>query len=81
MRRSGTQFGLTDDEWDEAKAQVRQAILVAAYERRMTWYSEVARSVDVVRLDPYSALMNHLLGAVFEDVGCGGHVLDRRRGR
>jgi len=67
MRRSGGQFGLTDQEWEEAKDQVRQAILDAAYDRRMTWYSEVAGSVDVVHLDPYSALMNHLLGAVFED--------------
>jgi len=67
MRRSLAQFGLNDEEWDTAKAQVRQAILDAAYDRRMTWYSEVAANVDVVHLDPHSALMNHLLGAVFED--------------
>jgi hypothetical protein len=65
MRRSGAQFGLGDEEWDAAKAQVRQAILDAAYDRRMTSYSEVARSVDVVHLDP--ALMNHSLSAIFED--------------
>jgi hypothetical protein len=67
LRRSGAQFGLSDQEWDAAKAEVREAILEAAYDRRMTWYGEVASSVSAVSLDPYSALMNHLLGALFED--------------
>ncbi len=67
MRRSGAQFGLSEQQWDAAKAEVREAILEAAYDRRMTWYGEVADNVSAVRLDPYSALMNHLLGAVFED--------------
>jgi hypothetical protein len=67
LRRSGAQFGLSDQEWDAAKAEVREAILEAAYDRRMTWYGEVASSVSAVNLDPYSALMNHLLGALFED--------------
>jgi hypothetical protein len=67
VRRSGAQFGLSDQEWDAAKAEVREAILEAAYDRRMTWYGEVAGSVSAIRLEPYSALMNHLLGAVFED--------------
>jgi len=67
VRRSGAQFGLSDQQWDAAKAEVREAILEAAYDRRMTWYGEVASSVSAVPLDPYSALMNHLLGAVFED--------------
>lgn len=67
MRRSGSQFGLTDEQWDEAKGQIRQAILDAAYDRRMTWYGEVAAQVDVVQVEPHSALMNYLLGAIFED--------------
>jgi hypothetical protein len=67
MKRSNARFGLTDDEWAAAVRQVREAILEAAYERRMTWYGEVAGKVDVVPLDPHSALMNHLLGAVFEE--------------
>ena len=67
MDRSGSHFGLDDQQWDRAKIEVREAILEAAYERRMTWYGEVASKVTVVPLDPYSSLMNHLLGAVFED--------------
>jgi hypothetical protein len=67
LRRSGAQFGLSDQEWDAAKAEVREAILEAAYDRRMTWYGEIASNVSAVSLDPYSTLMNHLLGALFED--------------
>lgn len=67
MKRSGSRFGLTDEEWNDAVAEVRNAILDAAYERRMTWYGEVASKVSGMQLDPYSALMNHLLGAVFEE--------------
>jgi hypothetical protein len=67
MKRSGSRFGLTEDEWESAKSEVRDAILEAAYDRRMTWYGEVASKVSAIALDPYSALMNHLLGAVFEE--------------
>ena len=67
MKRSGARFGLSDEQWDSAKAELRAAILEAAYERRMTWYSEVATSVTTISLDPHSYLMNYLLGAVFED--------------
>ncbi|MFF0579990.1 hypothetical protein [Streptosporangium saharense] len=67
MRRSASQFGLTDEQWDAAKEEIRRAILDAAYERRMTWYGEVASKVSVVKVEPHSFLMSHLLGAVFEE--------------
>jgi hypothetical protein len=66
MKRSGAQFGLDDDQWAAAVSEVRQAILQAAYEYRMTWYGEVASRVTTVALEPHSPLMNHLLGEVFE---------------
>lgn len=67
MRRSGSRFGLTDEQWAAAKGEVRDAILDAAYDRRMTWYGEVADRVSAVELDAHSGLMSALLGAVFED--------------
>lgn len=72
VRRSSARFGLTDEQWGLAKEQVRDAVLEAASERRMTWYSEIAGKVTIVQLEPYSALMNHLLGAVFEDEYAAG---------
>lgn len=58
MKRSGTQFGLSDEQWDAAKAEVREAILDAAYGGRMTWYGEIASKVSAVPLDPHSTVMN-----------------------
>ncbi len=72
MRRSTSTFGLTTGEWDEAKAELRAAILKAAYQRRMTSYGEIAPQVTVTKLDPHSSLMNHLLGAIFEDEHAAG---------
>jgi hypothetical protein len=73
MTGRSSQFGLTDEQWTEAKDEVRQAILDAAYDRRMTWYGEIAEKVSIIALDPYSLLMNALLGAVFEDEDAAGH--------
>jgi|ERR1017187_112753 hypothetical protein len=72
MTGRGSQFGLTDEQWTEAKDEVRQAILDTAYDRRMTWYGEIAEKVSAIVLDPYSLLMNALLGAVFEDENAAG---------
>jgi hypothetical protein len=72
MRSSGSTFGLTDAEWDDAKSELREAILNAAWGRRMTWYGECAAQVTAVHVDAYSALMNHLLGAIFEDEHTAG---------
>lgn len=70
--RSSSRFGLSDDEWTEAKQQLRGAILVAAYDRRMTTYGDVAVQLDAVHLEPYSALMNHLLGSIWADEYAAG---------
>jgi hypothetical protein len=66
MKRSAARFGLSDEQWEAAVSEVRAAILEAAYDYRMTWYGEVASKVSAVPLEPYSALMNPLLGEVFE---------------
>jgi hypothetical protein len=42
MRSSASTFGLTEEQWDDAKAELRQANLDAAWERRMTWNGEFA---------------------------------------
>lgn len=72
MKRSPSRFGLTEEDWETAKRELYEAIMDAAYDRRMTSYSEVARNVTVVHVDPYSSLMNHLLGEIFEDERAAG---------
>ena len=59
MRRSGSQFGLTDQQWDAAKAEVREAILDAAYDRRTTSYGEVGGKVSVVTVPSAIDSRNH----------------------
>jgi hypothetical protein len=56
MRSHASSFGLTDEQWDDAKAELRDAIMDAAIERRMTWYGEVAPKITSVRS---SSVMTH----------------------
>ena len=72
MKRSDYRFALSDTEWDEAKAELRSAIVGAAWERRKTSYGEVARQVCVTHVDPHSGLMNYLLGEIFEEETAAG---------
>ena len=51
MRSSDSTFGLTDGDWEIAKSELRQAILRAAWQRRMTWYGEIAPQVEITRVD------------------------------
>lgn len=75
MRTGGAIFGLTESEWDQALQELRDAILDAAASRRMTWYSEVAAKVEATHVEPFSALMNHLLGAILEEEHTAGRPL------
>ncbi len=63
----GSHFGIDDGDWDDAKRELREAILRRALNRRMTWYGEIAPEITVVHIDPYSEAMNHLLGEILED--------------
>lgn len=62
MKSTGTRFGLTDEQWALAKGEVREAILDAAYDRRMTSYGEVADGVSVVELDPPAGFEHYFAG-------------------
>jgi len=66
MKHSGSTFGKSDEDWDAAVGELRGAILAAAPERRMTTYTEIANQIMAFPVEPHSALMNHLLGAVYE---------------
>jgi hypothetical protein len=75
MKRSEAHFGLTDQEWDTAVAQLREAIMDAAWNRSMTSYGEIANNVTVRILDPHSTVMNYLLGEIFEQEHNAGSPL------
>lgn len=75
MRATSAKFGMSDETWERTKAELRVAILAAAQVRQMTWYGQIAAQVSTVPLEPYSALMNHLLGAILEDEHVAGRPL------
>ena len=75
MKLSDSHFGLEEGQWEAAKAELRSAIMDAAWERRMTSYGEIASKVSAVHLEPYSTLMNHLLGAILEEERVAGRPL------
>jgi hypothetical protein len=66
---------MSDAEWNDAKNELRDAILKAAWERRMTTYGEIASCVSVTAVEPFSSLMNHLLGAILNDEHNAGRPL------
>jgi len=63
---------LSVEEWSQTKAELRQAIMEAAEDGRMTCYSEVAHQVEVVHVDPHSTLIDYLLGSILEDEHVAG---------
>jgi hypothetical protein len=67
VQRSTSTFGLSEEEWTQAKQELLAAIMTAARERRMTCYSEVAPAVTVTQVEAFSPILNHLLGAIFRD--------------
>ena len=60
-------YGISEEVWDVAKEELRSSILKHAYQRKMTYYGEIAAEVEVTYVDPHSELLNHLLGEIFDD--------------
>jgi hypothetical protein len=66
MKRSqwAARLGYTDEQWDAARAEVREAIIEAARFRRLITYSEVAARVTRLTVSAHGPLLAHLLGEV-----------------
>lgn len=75
MKRTESTFGLSVEEWEEAKAQIVNTLRDRARDQRMVCYSDLAREVTTISLDPHSPQMNHLLGSVLQDEHEAGRPL------
>ena len=66
MKRSqwAAQLGYPPEQWDAARAEVREAIVEAARFRRLITYSEVAARVTAIAISAHGPLLAHLLGEV-----------------
>jgi hypothetical protein len=60
-------LGYSEEQWDTARSQLREAILEAARDRRMTTYTEVSVKITAIPADPHSPVLSHLLGEVLEE--------------
>jgi hypothetical protein len=69
MKRSkwAARLGYSEEQWAAARAELREAILEAAHDRRMTTYTEVAAKITAIPLTSHSPVLSHLLGEVMEE--------------
>jgi hypothetical protein len=70
MKRSATWvagLGYSAEQREDAISQLREAILDAARDRRMTNYTEVSAAITAIPVDPHSPVLSHLLGEVLEE--------------
>ncbi len=67
VQETASRFGLSDGEWEQAKRELREAIVAAARERRITHYGEIAPAVTVIHVEAFSSIMNRLLGEIMRE--------------
>jgi hypothetical protein len=68
MKRSSwaQQLGHSQETWDAARAEAREAILAAAGQRAFLTYSELAAAITAIPVTPHSPVLWHLLGEILE---------------
>lgn len=70
MKRSSKRaafLGCSGEQCDAARSQLREAVLEAAQDRRMTTCTEVLVKVTPIPVEPHSPVLSHLLGEVLEE--------------
>ncbi len=69
---SGTRWGYTSEDIERAVEEVRRILIGVARDRRREGitYSELTEKMTTISVDPYSALLNDILGEVSEE----GHL-------
>jgi hypothetical protein len=64
MLRSTSDFGISQQDWDAAKAQARTAMIKKAKQRGMIAYSELVAKISAVKFDAFDTRLFHLLGEI-----------------
>jgi hypothetical protein len=59
-----TKYGYEQDEWDQAKAEMRSALIERAKVRGMIPYSELVEKITTIELEPNSYALAAMLGEV-----------------
>lgn len=67
-----TKYGYPVQKWDEAKRELRQALVERAGRGGTIAYSELVGRVEAIRLEPDSFALAHMLGEVSEEEDAAG---------
>lgn len=59
-----TKYGYEQQEWDQAKAEMREALIERAKVRGMIPYSELVEKITTIELEPNSYALAAMLGEV-----------------
>jgi hypothetical protein len=63
-----TRYGLSIEQWNTAKEEIRQVLMSRAKLRGMIPYSELVAQIHSVNLEPDSYALAHILGEISKDI-------------
>jgi len=65
-------YGFSQADWDMAKQEARNLLIARARLRGMIPYSDLARGITTVSLDPHDQRLFHLLGEISSEEDASG---------
>ena len=65
-------YGFDMDDWNAAKEEMRQAMIIRARLRGMILYSDLCRQVTTITLEPHSHALAAMLGEISGDENAAG---------
>jgi hypothetical protein len=65
-------YGFSQATWDMAKQEARNLLIARAKLRGMIPYSDLAKAITAISLDPHDQRLFHLLGEISSEEDAGG---------
>jgi hypothetical protein len=72
MSAATTIFGFTNQAWEAGKREAICAIVRAAQREQMITYSELARAITSIQVEPHDYAMDRLLDEISKEEDAGG---------
>ena len=64
MKRASFDHGFSEQDWEAAKAEARNAMVGVAARREVICYSDLVNEIETFGLEPQSAQLAHMLGEI-----------------
>lgn len=75
MRRTPSDYGISQQDWDAAKHEARSAMIERARLRRMIYYSDLVKKIFSVAFDYHDVRLNSLLADISTEEDTAGRGL------